>query len=240
MNKRVLLIIPAYNEAANIVGLVHEIQAKAPQVDYLIVNDGSTDNTKSVCENNQINAVHLPCNLGIGGAVQTGYLYAYRRQYDIAVQLDGDGQHDPAYISELIQPIIDQKADFVIGSRFIEGCGFQSSNFRRLGIRWLNGILKRITGLNITDATSGFRAGNRSVMSIFSDYYPKDYPEPESIADLYRYHQKIVEIPVIMRERKSGVSSIRLLKPIYYMIKVTFAILISRLKKHTIKEDIQR
>ena len=227
-----LLIIPAYNEAENLVELVGEIRQKAPDYDYIIVNDGSHDHTVKVCRENKLNALHLSNNLGIGGAVQAGYLYAIRNDYDVAIQIDGDGQHDPAYLDVLVQPIIDGKADFTIGSRFLEGEGFQSSGLRRAGIRWLNAVLKMSTGLNITDATSGFRACNQHVMHLFANYYPKDYPEPETIADLNRHRFIVREVPVLMRERQAGVSSIRFLKPIYYMMKVTISILVSRLKKH--------
>lgn len=227
-----LLIIPAYNEADNLIDLIMEIQTKAPGYDYIIVNDGSKDHTVKVCSENKLNVLHLSNNLGIGGAVQAGYLYAIRHDYDIAIQIDGDGQHDPAYLDVLIQPIIDGVADFTIGSRFIEGEGFQSSGLRRAGIRWLDTILKNSTGLDITDATSGFRACNQQVMHVFASYYPKDYPEPETIADLYRHKFRIKEVPVHMRERQSGVSSIRFFKPIYYMLKVTISILVSRLKRH--------
>jgi len=227
-----LLIIPAYNEADNLVELVAEIRQKASSYDYIIVNDGSKDHTAKVCSDNKLNALHLSNNLGIGGAVQAGYLYAIRHEYDIAIQIDGDGQHDPAYLDLLIQPIIDGLADFTIGSRFIEGEGFQSSGLRRAGIRWLDTILKRSTGLDITDATSGFRACDQAVMQVFASYYPKDYPEPETIADLYHHKFRIKEVPVVMRERQSGVSSIRFFKPIYYMMKVTISILVSRLKRY--------
>jgi len=226
-----LLIIPAYNEAENLISLVREIREKAPLYDYVIINDGSTDHTKSLCLENNLRALHLGNNLGIGGAVQTGYRYAIRNGYDIAIQIDGDGQHDPAYLDVLIQPIIDNKADFTIGSRFIEGKGFQSSGLRRAGIRWLDAILRNSTGLDITDATSGFRACNRKVMELFATYYPKDYPEPETIADLYRHRYRILEVPVKMRDRQSGVSSIRFFRPVYYMLKVTISIMISRIKR---------
>jgi len=231
-NMKKLLIIPAYNEAENLVELISEIRQKAPDYDYVIVNDGSRDHTVTVCIENKLNALHLSNNLGIGGAVQSGYLYAIRYDYDVAIQIDGDGQHDPAFLDVLTKPIVDGQADFTIGSRFIEKEGFQSSGMRRAGIIWLDKILKRSTGLDITDATSGFRACNQPVMHAFASYYPKDYPEPETIADLYRHDFRIREVPVLMRERQSGVSSIRFLKPIYYMMKVTLSILVSRLKRH--------
>lgn len=225
-----LIIIPAYNEADNLIGLVNEICTKAPSYDYVIVNDGSKDNTAQLCQEKGLNALHLHNNLGIGGAVQTGYIYAQMYDYDIAIQLDGDGQHDPIYLDKIIQPILDNQADFVIGSRYIDKEGFQSSGIRRLGINWFNRIIIKLTGIHITDATSGFRAANREVIKRFSDYYPIDYPEPESITDLCRFNLRVMEIPVTMRERQSGQSSIRFLKPIYYMMKVTLAILIAQFK----------
>lgn len=226
-----LLIIPAYNEADTLADLIGDISRNAPDYDYVIINDGSKDHTQEVCKENGLNAVHLINNLGIGGAVQTGYMYALRNDYDVAIQIDGDGQHDPAFLDALIQPIVDGQADFTIGSRFIEKEGFQSSGLRRAGILWLDAILKRSTGLDITDATSGFRACDQAVMHVFASYYPKDYPEPETIADLYRHNFRIKEVPVVMRERQNGVSSIRFFKPIYYMLKVTISILISRMKR---------
>lgn len=225
-----LLIIPAYNEAKNLSDLINEIKMTAPDYDYVIINDGSRDNTVDVCIKNHLNALHLASNLGIGGAVQTGYKYALRNGYDIAIQIDGDGQHDPSYLNKLVDPIIKGNADYCIGSRFIQFEGFQSSHIRRLGIRWLNFILFILTGQRFSDATSGFRAVNRAVFKNFAESYPYDYPEPETICDAHRQGLKIVEVPVKMRERSTGVSSIRPWKSIYYMVKVTLAILVSRIK----------
>lgn len=228
---RKLIIIPAYNESENLINLVTEIKSKAPGYDYIIINDGSTDDTAEVCHKANLNVVNLPLNLGIGGAVQTGYLYAYQNNYDIAIQIDGDGQHDPAYLDQLIEPIINKSADFTIGSRYINKEGFQSSTIRRAGIWWLNGIIRVLTSRKITDATSGFRAVNRDIIKLFVKYYPYDYPEPETITDICRHSFTLQEVPVIMRERAVGKSSIRFLKTIYYMIKVTLAVFVSNIKK---------
>lgn len=227
---RMLLIIPAFNEAGNIPILVDEIARQAPDYDYIIINDGSTDDTVDVCNKNSYNALHLSTNLGIGGAVQTGYRYALLHNYDIAIQIDGDGQHDPVFLDQLVEPIICEKADYCIGSRFIQNEGFQSSKIRRIGIRWLNFVLYILTKQKFTDATSGFRAVNRAVYKLFAESYPYDYPEPEAICDAISHGMRIVEVPIKMRERSTGTSSIRPLRSIYYMVKVTLAILVSRIK----------
>lgn len=226
-----LVIIPAYNEEASIANTVKSIQEKAEGFDYIVINDCSTDNTGQICEENKFNVIHLPQNLGIGGAVQTGYLYGYRNGYDEAVQVDGDGQHDPAFLTRMAEYMEDNQADMVIGSRFIEKKGFQSSGMRRLGIRYFTGLIKLLTGEKVTDPTSGLRMVNRDVMKFFSENYPNDYPEPESVVAILKRRKKVEEIPVIMRERTGGVSSISPKKSIYYMIKVTMAILIECIRK---------
>jgi glycosyltransferase involved in cell wall biosynthesis len=222
-----LIIIPAYNEAANLLFLVKEIRTAVPDFDYIVINDGSQDETRALCIEHQINAIHLPINLGIGGAVQTGYRYAFRNGYDIAVQVDGDGQHDPTYINTLINPIEAGSAQFTIGSRFVDKTGFQSSTMRRFGIRWLSGLLSIFAHVKVTDATSGFRAAGHDVIARFADRYPIDYPEPETIIELSLVGIRIVEVPVSMRERIHGTSSIRPLKAMYYMVKVTMAIMVN-------------
>lgn len=227
-----LVIIPAYNEEASIINTVKSIQEKAEGFDYIVINDCSTDNTGQICEENKFNVIHLPQNLGIGGAVQTGYLYGYRNGYDVAVQVDGDGQHDPAFLTRMAEYMEDNQADMVIGSRFIEKKGFQSSGMRRLGIRYFTGLIKLLTGEKVTDPTSGLRMVNRDVMKFFSENYPNDYPEPESVVAILKRRKKVEEIPVIMRERTGGVSSISPKKSIYYMIKVTMAILIECIRKY--------
>jgi len=226
-----IIIIPAYNEEENIERTVNAIQKSAQGFDYVIINDCSTDNTRKICEEKEFNIVNLPINLGIGGAVQTGYKYAYENGYDVAVQVDGDGQHDPEFLNTMADYLIEHQVDMVIGSRFIEKKGFQSSITRRMGIQFFSKLIKVLTGKKITDPTSGLRMIGRNVMEIFSEDYPRDYPEPESIVAVLRKNMKIEEIPVVMLERQGGVSSISPKKSIYYMVKVTLAILIERIRK---------
>lgn len=228
MREKVLVIIPAYNEAENIVDVVANMKEQAPQYDYLVVNDGSSDDTLKLCCREHFEYLDLSINLGIGGAVQAGYVYARRNGYDIAVQMDGDGQHDIAYLDRLLQPILRGEADVVIGSRFIEKEGFQSSPGRRLGIALLSGLIRLTTGHRIMDVTSGYRAVNRMFIDIYSRDYPMDYPEPEAIVTAIMHRGRVSEVPVQMRARTGGASSITFKRSIYYMIKVTLAILICR------------
>lgn len=230
MKTKKLIIIPAYNESACIEKTVQDIVEHAPEFDYIIINDCSTDNTREICEQNHFNLVNLPVNLGIGGAVQTGYLYGVRNGYDMAVQVDGDGQHDPSYLKVMAEKLEKEHLDMVIGSRFIEKKGFQSSTIRRVGIRWFSRLIKVLTGRRITDPTSGLRMVNRKVMKEFACNYPKDYPEPESVVAVLGAKGKVEEIPVIMQRRIGGVSSISMKKSVYYMIKVTLAILFERIR----------
>lgn len=225
-----LIIIPAYNEEQNIVKVVEDITKNATEFDYIIINDCSTDNTEKICRENGYNIVSLPTNLGIGGGVQTGYKYALENDYDIAIQIDGDGQHKAECIPMLLKYMEENKVDMVIGSRYIEGEGFQSTYMRRLGSKVLGGLLKGVSGTVITDPTSGLRMVNRDIINEFCRYYPIDYPEPESIASILRKGYKVIEVPVIMSEREAGVSSINPIKSVYYMIKVCLAILIDSLK----------
>lgn len=228
---RVLLVIPAYNEQDNIKKVIDIIQeySKSPHqfdLDYIIINDGSTDATEEICRVNGFKAIHLIQNLGIGGAVQTGYMFAKKMGYDIAVQFDGDGQHDIRSLDDLVAPIIEQKADFVVGSRFLKGTSsFQSTFSRRMGIRFLSGVIGLFTGKKVTDPTSGFRAANEKAISFLSTQYPVDYPEPESIVSLLKNSFEITECQVNMFERVGGKSSIHSWKTIYYMIKVSLAII---------------
>lgn len=235
-----LIIIPAYNESSNIEKTVEDILSSAPDFDYVIINDCSTDNTREICENKGYNIVNLPINLGIGGAVQTGYKYAYKYNYDIAVQVDGDGQHDPAFLKIMADKLIAEKADMLIGSRFLEKEGFQSSKIRRVGITYFTWLIKVLTRKKITDPTSGLRMISRDLIENFAESYPRDYPEPESAVHVLRMKKKVIEIPVIMRERQGGHSSIKFFSSIYYMIKVTVAILaekMRRLDRHYNKKD---
>lgn len=225
-----LVIIPAYNEEKSIEKTVQDIVENAPEFDYVIVNDCSKDATLEVCRQKGMHVLNLPVNLGIGGAVQTGYLYAYRNHYDFAIQFDGDGQHDAKYLHEMRDYMTEHGTDMLIGSRFINKEGFQSSGMRRFGIRYFSGLIKLLTGAKITDPTSGMRMVNRDIIEIYAGCYPKDYPEPESVVAILRQHKKVEEYPVIMREREEGVSSISPKKSIYYMIKVTLAILVETLR----------
>ena len=226
---KVLLIIPAYNEEKSLPKLVAEINNYLPDIDYIIINDGSTDNTKELCREKEYHVVNLPINSGIGVAVQTGYCYATNHNYDIAVQIDGDGQHDISYLKKILIPLENDEADVVIGSRFIEKEGFQSSGARRMGIRFLSTLIWILTGTKVKDVTSGFRAVNKKFIDIFAEDYSQDYPEPEAIVTTKMYRGRIAEVPVIMKERISGKSSITLWKSLYYMIKVTLAIIVKRL-----------
>ncbi|MDD6655816.1 MAG: glycosyltransferase family 2 protein [Lachnospiraceae bacterium] len=226
-----IVIIPAYNEEKSIVKTVQDICEHAPEFDYVIINDCSTDHTLSVCREHHLHVLNLPVNLGIGGAVQTGFLYAYKNGYDYAIQFDGDGQHDAKYLQEMRDYMIEQNADMLIGSRFLEKVGFQSTGMRRFGIRYFSALIKLLTGQKITDPTSGMRMINRDILAMYSESYPKDYPEPESVVAIINSEKKVMEYPVIMRKRMEGTSSISPLKSIYYMIKVSLAIFLEMLRK---------
>jgi hypothetical protein len=222
---RVLIIIPAYNEQDCIKNTVASVVAAG--YDYVVINDGSTDDTYKICIDNEFNVVNLPQNLGIGGGVQTGHKYALEHGYDIDIQFDGDGQHDATYISKLVEAIQDG-ADLAIGSRFVEQTdGFQSTFMRRVGINWLSNLIGLLTREKITDPTSGFRACGSKAIKLFAESYPVDYPEPESIVAALRKGLHVREVPVIMHERAGGVSSIGGFSSAYYMIKVTLSILIT-------------
>lgn len=235
---KILIIIPAYNESKNLERLLKSFKSLHIDIDILVINDCSTDDTSEIAKRNGVNVIDLPCNLGIGGAVQTGYLYARKHQYDIAIQVDGDGQHNPEYIEALINPIISKNANLVIGSRYILKEGFQSTILRRIGINYFKVLIQILCGKIITDPTSGFRACDSKIIALFASNYPKDYPEPESIVFLLRNNLDILEVPVIMKERVSGQSSIRSFKTIYYMIKVSLAIVIDVLRRKAINKVV--
>lgn len=226
---KILVIIPCYNEQESIERVVANLKANAPFADYLVVNDCSRDNTEKILRANGMNYINNPINLGIGGGVQAGYLYAKQNGYDIAVQMDGDGQHDPRYLAKVCQPVIDGEVDMAIGSRFIEKEGFQSSFMRRLGINIISLLIKILTGKKVYDVTSGYRASNRQLIEFFADNYADDYPEPEAIMSCLLNGYRVGEVPVVMEERQGGVSSIRSLKSAYYMIKVCLALVVDRI-----------
>lgn len=223
-----LIIIPAFNESESIYNTVREIKQNAPDFDYVVINDCSTDATRQICMEHNLNYIDLPINQGIGGAVQTGYLYAYENGYDLAVQVDGDGQHNPVFLGEMAKVLEREQADMVVGSRFIKKEGFQSSVTRRIGIKYFTCLIKIMTGKRITDPTSGLRMIGKDVIQLFAKDYPRDYPEPESIVDILCKKKKVIEVPVLMRERQGGVSSIRMGKTVYYMVKVSLAIVLCK------------
>ena len=235
---RILVVVPCFNEEEAIAGVVADINKVRDvygfDLNILAVNDCSQDNTLAVLQGLDCLYLDLPVNLGIGGAMQAGYKYAHRNGYDVAVQMDGDGQHPADELPKLLKPLIDAQADVVIGSRFLERVGFQSSYMRRLGInyfRWLNRILINLT---IQDSTSGFRAFNKRTIAIVNRYYPDEYPEPEAIVQFGLNKLRIREVPVTMRERQGGTSSITIIRSVYYMFKVTLGTLFVfiRLQKH--------
>ena len=236
--KRVLLIIPAYNEEENILktydSIVRYNKKNKVKYDVIVINDCSTDLTGKILDDNNIPHIDLVHNLGIGGAVQTGYKYAYYHNYDIAVQFDGDGQHDVNYIKNIISPILDDKADMVIGSRFIDknAKGFKSSAARRIGIRVISSFIKFATGKKIYDTTSGFRAVSKEIVYDFSLSYPSEYPEPLTTAEILKKNYKVSEVSVEMNEREGGVSSIRTWKNIYYMMNVCLALVAIKLRRY--------
>jgi glycosyltransferase involved in cell wall biosynthesis len=239
--QRVLVIIPAYNEAATIAGVIAALRAHAPSADVLVVDDGSADATAAIVAG--IPGVHLlrlPFNLGIGGAMQTGFKYAYRNGYDIAVQCDADGQHPAESLLALVARVADGTADLVIGSRYVENSGYRPSLLRRIGKSLLSRWVNLLIGGGVTDTTSGFRAMNRRALAVVSSIYPEDYPEPEVLVILHRFGLKVVEIPVRMRPRQGGETSIRPQGAAYYMVKVTLASLIDIFRRYAPpREDLR-
>lgn len=224
---RILLIVPAYNEEANILSVYQKIREHG-EYDMIVINDGSKDSTPKILDENRIPHIDLVHNLGIGGAVQTGFKYARDNGYDIAIQFDGDGQHDVNYVKDIVQPILDGEADFVIGSRFVETLegNFQTSAARRAGIRMISGAIKTVTGVRVKDTTSGFRAANESIIREFAERYPVEYPEPVSTTEVLKKKYRLKEVPVMMHERTGGVSSIKAWKNAYYMVNVLLSIFV--------------
>jgi len=225
---KILVLIPCYNEEENIVTTVEQLKSICPKVDFLVINDCSTDSSAALLRAHGYPFLDLPINLGIGGGVQCGYQYAVDNGYDVAVQMDGDGQHDPAYLMSVVQPVLDGKCDLCIGSRFLEREGFQTSFMRRVGIRFLSGLIWLLSGKRVLDVTSGFRATSRTATAYFARHYAVDYPEPEAILAACLAGFTVQEAPVQMRERQGGVSSISALKSGYYMVKVSLSLLIDR------------
>lgn len=236
---RVLIIIPAYNEAASIGRVIDSIRANAPWADIAVVNDGSRDATPHIARAKGVILLNLPYNLGIGGAVQTGYKFAAELGYDIAVQVDGDGQHPAQEIPKLIAAIRSDEADMIIGSRYIGGARGEQSLSRGLGKWILATAISLLAGHKITDISSGFRAANRKVIHLLAHMYPRDYPEPESVALLLHERFRIKEVPVRMKQRYAGKSSITLMNGIYYVIKVMLATIIDLYEGRVSLEEVE-
>jgi glycosyltransferase involved in cell wall biosynthesis len=231
--RRRIVIVPAYNEEHTVGRVIEEIQAFDPGFAIVVVDDGSTDRTALVAERVGVQVLRLPFNLGIGGAVQTGYQYALDNGFELAVQVDGDGQHNPHEIARLVDPILEGKADMVVGTRFAEGGGYRGTRLRRVGIHLFAGLVSLMVGQRVTDTTSGFRAVNRKGIRLFAADYPHDYPEVEATVLLARHRLRMVEVPVVMRIRETGSSSITALRSVYYMVKVLLALFIGLFRRYS-------
>jgi glycosyltransferase involved in cell wall biosynthesis len=232
---RHLAIVPAHNEEAAIAGTVREILAAAPDFEVLVVDDGSTDQTAVRAAGAGAGVLKLPFNLGIGGAMQAGYIYANEHNFDVAVQVDGDGQHDPGFIPALLTRLRGRpEVDMVTGSRFLDPSteGYRSSKARRAGIRVFTLVVSLITRQRVTDPTSGFRMTNRKAIRLFARDYPHDYPEVEAILLMHAHRLRSCEVAVEMRPRLSGVSAISSTQPFYYMVKVLLAVFIGLFRSH--------
>jgi len=228
---KILIIIPAYNEEESLPGVMQDLRNHAPDADILVVDDGSRDRTAAVARQTGVKVASLPYNLGIGGAMQTGFQYARISGYDVAIQFDGDGQHMAAEIGELLDQLRHGRADIVVGSRFLNRGEYRPPIFRKIGIWIFSTVLSAIIGIPVTDTTSGFRAANRRVIEFFARSYPEDYPEVESLVLLHRAGMTTAEVPVRMRDRTGGRSSITPIRSVYYMIKVLLAVFVDLLKK---------
>ncbi len=232
---RRIAIVPAFNEAGSIKRVVDEIRAFDPAFEVVVVDDGSRDETSAVAADCGAHVVRLPFNLGIGGAVQTGFRYAWEHGFDLAVRVDGDGQHDPAELGALVEPLLADEADIVVGSRFVErGDGYRSSVSRRVGIAVLARAVSLLVRQRVTDPTSGFQALNRHAIRLFAADYPHDYPEVEATVMLFKHRLRLLEVPVAMRRRESGRSSIGTVAAVYYMVKVLLAIFVALFRKNVV------
>jgi hypothetical protein len=230
--RRRLAVVPARNEEDAVAGVVTELRAFHPALDVLVVDDGSTDATAERAAAAGAAVVRLPFNLGIGGAVQTGFKYALVHGYETVVRLDGDGQHDPGQIPKLLEPLERGEADVVIGSRFAGGNGeYRPPLARRAGIRWFAGLVSLLTRQELTDTTSGFQCVNARAIRLFAADYPHDYPEVEAAVMVVRHRLRILEVPASMRGRETGRSSITALRSFYYAIKVTLALFVGMFRR---------
>ena len=232
-----IAIVPALNEEGSVGRVIDEIHAFDPGFDIVVVDDGSTDRTAGIAADRGAHVLRLPFNLGIGGAVQTGYRFAFERGYDVAVQVDGDGQHDAAQLPTILEPVLTGQADLCVGSRFAHGSGYQSSFMRRLGIKVFAMVVSAVVGQKVTDTTSGFRAVNRKGIALFAADYPHDYPEVEATVMSVKHKLRLHEVPVEMRERASGASSITALRSVYYMTKVLLAIFVGLFRRYAVPPE---
>jgi glycosyltransferase involved in cell wall biosynthesis len=228
---RTIAIVPAFNEALNIERVIAELRAFDPDLDVVVISDGSTDRTAEVAAELGVHVLRLPFNIGIGGAVQTGFRYAWENGYELAVRCDGDGQHDPAELGKVLAPVLAGDVDICVGSRFVGGDGYRSSATRRVGIRLLASVVSAIARQRVTDTTSGFQALNRRAIGLFAADYPHDYPEVEGMVMTMRHGLRLAEVPVAMREREFGSSSITALRSIYYMAKVLTALFVGLFRR---------
>jgi glycosyltransferase involved in cell wall biosynthesis len=235
---RRVAIVPALNEEATVSRVIDELRAFDPGFDIVVIDDGSGDHTAAVAEEKGARVLRLPFNLGIGGAVQTGFRFALENDYDLAVRVDGDGQHDPSQLARILEPVLAGEADIAVGSRFAAAAGgYRSSLSRRVGIRVLAWTVSRIVGQRVTDTTSGFQAVNRRGIALFARDYPHDYPEVEATVMVFRHRLRLCEVPVTMRERGGGRSSITALRSIYYMIKVLLAIFVGLFRRNVVPQE---
>jgi glycosyltransferase involved in cell wall biosynthesis len=238
---RRVAIVPALNEAGALPAVIDELRAFDPGLDVVVVDDGSVDRTAAVARSMGACVLRLPFNLGIGGAVQTGFRFAFENDYDLAVRVDGDGQHDPSQLGRLIAPVLAGEADIVVGSRFAaDADGYRSSRTRRIGIRLLARVVSGIVGQRVTDTTSGFQALNKHGIALFARDYPHDYPEVEATVMVFRHRLRLIEVPVTMRERGSGRSSITSLRSVYYMVKVLLAIFVGLFRRNVVPQEDAR
>jgi glycosyltransferase involved in cell wall biosynthesis len=238
---RVVAIVPTWNEAGAIGGVVDETLAYDPTITVVVVDDASSDDTPEVAAGHGATVLRLPFNIGIGGAVQTGFRYARDEGYEIAVRLDGDGQHDASELEKLIAPVRAGDADLVIGSRFVDPSGSYRPPFaRRMGIRVFARLVSLLGGQKVTDTTSGFSAMNRAAIELFAVDYPHDYPEVEATLVALRSGLRLTQVQVEMRERQAGTSSITFLRALYYIVKVTLALLVASMRRYSRLEAARR
>ena len=241
MTDRLVAVVPAWNEAGAIGGVVDEIRAFDPRIDVVVVDDASTDDTVDVARAHGAKVLTLPFNVGIGGAVQTGFRYARDEGYEVAVRLDGDGQHAADELGKLLAPIQAGDADLVIGSRFVDPAATYRPPFaRRMGIRVFARLVSLLGGQKVTDTTSGFSALDRTAIELFATEYPHDYPEVESTLVALRSGLRLAQVQVDMRERQAGTSSITFVRSLYYIVKVMLALLVASLRRYPRLEAARR